>query len=123
MPILYTPPIYHPPIIETSLVNRVMIDDIEAIEKNIINNVLCSKQGYVLIKVGTYTLSNAKANYEVPAQALGKIMLDVGKIGIATKFVMSELIPGVDKGTIYLLATNDPKNAALLREGSQTKIF
>lgn len=119
MPVFISPPIYHPPIIETVIVHQVMIDDLERIEKSIINGVLCSKEGYVLVKVGEYTLRNIKTRYQVPKEALGQIMLDIGKIGIASKLVMSESLPNLNTGSIYLLATRDSK----ILEKNRVKMF
>lgn len=118
MPIFYTPPIIHPPVIQTAIVHQVNIGQVEAVEKRIIREVLLSKDGYVLVKVGTYTLDDIQTHYNIPKEAIGQIMLDVGKIGIATRLVMSETVPTINEGLIYLMATNNDKHPAM----KQTKI-
>jgi hypothetical protein len=121
MPIFIAPPINYQPIIQTSMTHQVMIDDVKMLEKKIIAGVLGSKQGYVLLEVGTYTLHDVKTHYDVPTDSIGQIMLDVGRLGIATKLVMSEIILGVDSGKIYLLATNNTTKQVPLN--TQVKTF
>jgi hypothetical protein len=118
MPIFTCPPIHYPPIVQCA-----RITDTEDVEKRIINGVFASKNGYILVKVGTYTVHDIKCRYDIPTEEIGHIMLTVGRIGIATRLVMGETPPLTDSGVIYLFCSNNPQHPDIDHENIKIKNY
>jgi len=122
MPIFNMPPIHTPTII--NLVKKhERRDTIESLKAQVIRGVLNSNKGFVLIKIGTYTIDPIKFNYDISREDCCRVDVEVGKIGIATKVLMSQYFPLTEGGELYLFATNDPKAKLLDDEVTSVRMY
>lgn len=122
MPIFHMPAITPPQIVREIRYHQTQSNS-ERLKTQIIQGVLASRKGFVLIKIGTYEVEPIKFNYDISMEDVCRADVEVGKIGIATKLLMSKYIPLSKTGELYLYATNDPKAGLLDEEVTSVKMY
>lgn len=112
MPFFTTPAIYA----ATPYIDKVMISRQDSLvrtwKKKIIEVLLRTNQGSILVKMGSCDLKTGKVDTEVSEEALNKLRHDLGSLGIATTIITGEK-PIQGRYPLYLFCTNnlwqDPK--------------
>lgn len=113
---------YMPPVI-SAVRHHERREAIETLEAKIISGILASPKGYVLIKIGTFTIEPVKLKYDISMEDYCRVNVAVGRIGIATKIIRSRTVPLENSGDLYLYATNDPKSKLLDDEITSVRMY
>jgi hypothetical protein len=94
-----------PPLLNTShkLIDQAMVcvdkPVIQNLKKAILVGVLTSKEGRVLVKLGTCNPDGESFHCKLSQEDLNKLKSELGQLAIATKIITSKM-------TVYLFATN-----------------
>lgn len=106
-------PIFHVPQIlpDMKVIDQAMVCKDKAylasVKKRIFDGVLWSRDGTLLIRIGTCELDRTKPDCKLSQEALEKLTDDLGKIGISITVITGEVINISDgKIAVYLYATN-----------------
>jgi hypothetical protein len=110
MPILTIPAIFtaHSPIVDQIMVSKDKAYILE-LKKKIVQGVLESKDGVILLKVGDCDVHGKSVNCRLSQQGLNKLRDEVGKLGIATTIIKGDTPDfDTDRCPVYIFASNAP---------------
>jgi hypothetical protein len=103
MPMFIMPSIYpSQPIICSAIANKSFIG---AYKKKILDAVLWSKEGSILVKIGSCDLRKEKVDSELTQEAVTKLRDELGCLGILTTIITGDLDLESHRYPVYLLAS------------------